>query len=267
MRHSLTHIMITISIALLCMAFQHDAPTVVIRFPNNECLVKADELGNTYIINKEEILKYNTAGGFLKRYSNKRLGAISAFDCTNPLKILVYYKDFQQLVFLDDQLTANSEVISLEDLGYEQTDLICTSANNSFWIYSKQNNELVRFNAQLQPIVKTGNLKPVLQVDLTPNMIKESNGYLYMNCPDEGVLVFDIYGTFYKTYPLRQLKEFNIMNETIVFFKDHKLQQYQPTTFNTAEKAMSDTLIKNVYWQKDRVFYIYGDSVMIGPSF
>jgi len=76
----------------------------------------------------------------MKRYSNKRFGTITSIDCTNPLKMLVYYKDFQQLVFLDNQLTQNSEAISLEDLGYEQTDLICTSMNNSFWLYNKQNN-------------------------------------------------------------------------------------------------------------------------------
>lgn len=215
------------------------------------------------MIHKDEILKYNAAGVFLKRYSNKRLGNITMMDCMNPLKILVYYKDFQQVVFLDDQLTQNSEIVSLEELGYEQADLICASYNNSFWIYSKQNNELVRFNSQLQPIVKTGNLKPVLQRNLDPNLIKESNGYLYMNCPDEGVLLFDIYGTFYKIYPIKGLTDFNVMNETIVYFQNHKLQQYQPTTFNTAEKEVQDSLIKHVIWQKDQYYLVYPDSVVI----
>jgi len=249
--------------ALCCLGFQSDGSLVVIKLPNNQCLVKADEIGNTYVINREEILKYNAAGTFMKRYSNKRYGIITTIDCNNPLKILVFYKDFQQLLFLDNQLTPNSEILSLENLGYEQTDLVCTSVNNSFWIYSKQNNELVRFNEQLQPIVKTGNLKQILQTDLHPNMIRESNNFLYMNCPEEGILVFDIYGTFYKTYPLLGLSSFDVVNETIIYFKDHKLQQYQPKTFATAEKLVNDSLVTQVIWQKDKFYYIYPDSVLI----
>lgn len=253
-----------ICLALCCLSFRSsDAPPVVIRLPNSDCYVRTDEIGNTFVVNKEEILKYNAAGTFMKRYSNKRFGNITTIDATNPLKLLLYYKDFQQLLFLDNQLTPNSDPISLEELGYEQTDLVCLSVNNSFWLYNKQNNELVRLNEQLQPIVKTGNLKQILQADLSPNMIREHNGFLYMNCPDEGILVFDIYGTFYKTYPLRGLKEFDVMNETIVFYKDHKLQQYQPKTFNTAEKAVPDTIIRNVYWQKEQFYCVYPDSVVV----
>lgn len=250
-----------------CLGFQRaDLPTVVIRLPNSNCLVRTDEIGNTFVVNKEEILKYNATGTFMKRYSNKRFGNITTIDCTNPLKLLVYYKDFQQLLILDNQLTPNSDPISLEELGFEQTDLVCVSVNNSFWLYNKQNNELVRLNEQLQPIVKTGNLKQILQTNLVPNLIKEHNGYLYMNCPDEGVLLFDIYGTFYKTYPLKQLKEFDIVNETVVFYKDHKLQQYQPKTFNTAQKEIGDTLVRTVYWQKEQFYCVYPDSVLVKGS-
>ena len=106
----------------------------------------ADNIGNIYTIKEDELMKFLPSGKFFARYSNLKLGNITSLDATNPLKLVLYYRDFQQIVFLDNQLSVNSENVSLEKLGYEQTDLVCASANNSFWIYNKQNNELIRFN-------------------------------------------------------------------------------------------------------------------------
>src|ERR1043166_5956386 len=73
-----------------------------------------DAIGNVYIINGEELVKYNPSAKILARYSNLKLGQITSMDLTNPLKILLYYRDYQQLVYLDDQLSANADPISLE---------------------------------------------------------------------------------------------------------------------------------------------------------
>ena len=162
---------------VLGLAFTSDKSSYTIKQIFN--YFTSDNLGNTYLINGEEITKYNPAGQLFKKYSNKRFGNITMVDATNALKILLYYKDFQNIVFIDDQLSQNGDLISLENLNYEQTDLVCTSFNNSFWIYNKQNNELVRFNENSQPVAKTGNLKQILKADRKPNFMLEQNSYLY----------------------------------------------------------------------------------------
>lgn len=224
--------------------------------------VEVDGFGNIYIIQNDQIIKYNAIGVLQKKFSVKRYGKIDFVDATNPLKILVYYKDFQQIVFLDNQLTASSNAISLETIGYEQTSLVCSSANNSFWIFDKQNNELSRFNAELKSLVKTGNLKRILDVDIKPNFMLEHNNYVYLNCPNEGILVFDIYGTFYKTIPLKNLKEFNVVNGDVFFFENHKLKQYQSQTFNTIQKQFSDTIMVDAFWRNNKIYKVYADSLV-----
>src|SRR6476659_8841896 len=69
---------------------------------------KADNLNNVYMIKDDELIKYLPDGRFFRRYSNLKLGTITSVDVTNPLKILVYYRDFQQIIFLDNQLSVNS---------------------------------------------------------------------------------------------------------------------------------------------------------------
>lgn len=250
---------------IVCCSFvlQTSNKIIHITFPEKNCSVKIDGFGNIYVINATQIIKYNTLGILQKTFSIKRYGKIDFVDVSNPLKLLLYYKDFQQVLFLDDQLTATSNMISLENIGYEQANLICNSSNNSFWLYDKQNNSLLRFNSESKTLVKTGNLKRILDIDMNPNFMLEHNGYLYLNCPKEGIMLFDIYGTFYKTIPIKDLKEFNVINENIFYFKDHALNEYQPSTLNTIQKQISDTLIKHVYWQNDKYYRVYNDSMNI----
>lgn len=223
-----------------------------------------DNLGNTYLIKEDEMLKYLANGKFFNRYSNLKLGNISSVDATNPLKILLFYKDFQQIVFLDNQLTSNSVNISLEALGHEQTELVCASMNNSFWIYDKQNNELTRFNENSKKTASTGNLKQVLKTELNPNFMKEHNNYLYLNCPETGIYVFDIFGAFSKIISIKGLKTFQV-NEDILYYKkdsslcsyNHKLFEESCKKLRKGEKALS------VEVNKSRILVSYQDSVLI----
>jgi len=257
-------IIIAICLVLGCsFVFQTSEPEIHIKFPQQKSYIEIDGFGNIYVINNNEIVKYNATGVLQKKFSTKRYGKIDFVDAMNPLKVLVYYKDFQQIMFLDNQMTESSAMISIETLGYEQTSLICSSSNNSFWIYDKQNNELSRFDSELKSLVKTGNLKRILDIDIKPNFMQEHNNYVYLNCPNEGILVFDIYGTFYKTIPLKNLKEFNVVNGDVFYFENHTLKQYQAQTFNTIEKQFTDTLIKTVYWQNDRFYKVYKDSLLV----
>ncbi len=248
----------------LCTALRAQVTEpVTVRFTDQGSKALVDALGNIYVIRGDEIKKYNPLGVFLKTFSNKRYGSIEDVDVSNPLKILVYYRDFQQVLFLDNQLSPAAEVISLEKAGYEQASLVCSSINNSFWLYDKQNNELLRFDGELRPLVKTGNLKRILDLDIQPNYMRESGNYLYLNCPKEGILVFDIYGTFYKTIPIKNLKEFAIINGNVFYYENFVLKEYEAQSFNTIEKPFPDPLLKTVYWKNDRYYKVYSDSLQV----
>lgn len=254
---------ILIVISALCLCFTYQDNPVLFSIAQKLNYFTTDNLSNTYLIHNEEILKYNNSGKLLLKYSNKRFGNITTVDATNALKILLYYKDFQQLVFLDNQLSQNGDAISLENLGYEQTDLACSSFNNSFWIYNKQNNELIRFNENSQPIAKTGNLKQLLQSELKPNFMIEHNSYLYLNCPDNGIYVFDMYGTFNKIISIRNLNSFQVSNSVLYFYRDNKFCAYDTKAFEEKCLSYSDTLIKSVRIEKDRLYLQYNDSIKV----
>lgn len=224
--------------------------------------ISVDNLGNVYIINGDELIKYSSTAKFFARYSNLKLGTISSVDATNPLKVVLYYRDFQQILFLDNQLSINSEQVSLEKLGYEQTELVCASANNSFWIYDKQNNELLRFNENSKKIANTGNLKQILQTDITPNFMTEYNGFLYLNCPSNGIYVFDIFGAFSKLISLKNLKQFQVSENLIYYQKDSAFCSYDYKLFDETCKTFSGSSTPvEMKYSNHKIYKAYKDSV------
>ena len=74
-------------------------------------LLEVDKLGQQYVVSLDDaltILNPNQARTFA--YQNRQLGSIESIDVTNPQKIMLYYKDYQTIVFLDNVLTETDRV-------------------------------------------------------------------------------------------------------------------------------------------------------------
>lgn len=255
---------ILLLIPFICFAFivQDQPNRMVIKTKSDYFAV--DNIGNILAVNQDELVKYLPTGKFFTRYSNLKLGNITTVDATNPLKLLLYYRDFQQIVFLDNQLTSNSDPISLEALGHEQTELVCASNNNSFWIYDKQNNELTRFDQNSKKMVSTGNLKQVLNTDMSPNYMREHNGFLFLNCPETGIYVFDIFGAFSKVISIKNIKQFQANEDIIYFQRDSALCSYNFKLFEEACKSIPmGAVASGMAYDKGKLYLQFRDSVVV----
>jgi hypothetical protein len=220
-----------------------------------------DNFGNTYLVKADEIRKYNPSGDLLKIYSNKNLGKITSVDATNPLRLLIFYKDFASVIILDDLLSQNGDIINLLDLSLEQSDLVCTAFNNGMWFYNRQNANLIRLDDNLQTAVNTGNLNRLLGIELKPNFMLEYAGYVYINNPAEGVLVFDIYGTYFKTIPIKGLTHFQVKEDLLIYFSEGSIRSYDLKKLTAAEMAFPGT--SDVRVEKENYFLFYKDSVLV----
>ncbi|MBK7816510.1 MAG: hypothetical protein IPJ60_02495 [Sphingobacteriaceae bacterium] len=87
---------------MLC-SFQNDTKPQIIKKAHDYFTV--DNLGNVFFIKENEMVKHLANGNYFNRYSNLKLGNITSVDATNALRIMLFYKDYQQLVFVDNQLT------------------------------------------------------------------------------------------------------------------------------------------------------------------
>jgi len=198
-------------------------------------LASVDNFGNLFVVTpKNEVLKYNPRGKFLWNYTNKTFGDISQLDVTDPLRVILFYAGFQQIVVLNNNLSEISQY-SFNQNPEKQITLIASANNNGFWVYDQINRELKKLTNSFTDDLKTGNIYQRNGFDMQANFMVSDEQYVFINDVQEGVRIFDQYGNFVKTAVIDSENEFEINGSEIYFFKNQKLMGYNYLTFEYKE--------------------------------
>lgn len=225
--------------------------------------IEADNLGDLYVLYESEISKYTSSGVFVMKNSQKLLGEISDMDATNALKMLVYFRDLSQIQFLDNQLGTRGDVVNLDVAGFIQVISVCTSYNNGIWLFDQVRFELVRLNEQLRITNNTPNLFQILGADIEPSYMRESNRQLFVGDPQNGIYVFDLFGTFYKRIPVQGVEKFSVAANNLYFLKDQALWMYNLRTFETQTVPLPMEGVTDLVVQKQKLTLLTDEGLYI----
>lgn len=178
-----------------------------------------DPLSNIYNYKGGDIFKYASDGTLLASYSNREFGEITHLDASNPMKILAVFGTFSKAVILDVSLSANI-MVDLSILGSPDQQVICLSKEQGFWIYDRNEMVIKRLNETLSVILEGTSLRQVSSEPLDPIQIFDSGSWILLFINQYGVLVFDRYGTYFKTIPVTETDNIQILNVNEFIFKD-----------------------------------------------
>ena len=182
--------------------------------------LNVDKLGNVYLLNdKNEIFKYDQNYKLLFKNSFNTRGEISHVDVSNPQKLLVYFSDFQFILFLDNTLSEIKD-LNLENLSFWNVQAVGQSVDNLIWIYDPVNHKLIKINDSGVTQLSSNELfSDVIEGNVPPKIISRSDRvYLYT---DQEIMVFNIFGELLKTHM--------IDNNGIQFLESHLI-------YNTGKK-------------------------------
>jgi hypothetical protein len=112
-----------------------------------------DNLGNIYVINNDnQLKKLSPRGDSLAVFNDvRRYGKIGSIDVTNPLKILVYYRDFTTIIELDRFLNIIN-TIDLRAQNILQAKAVGLAYDNNVWVFDE-------LDARLKKIGDDGTLQ------------------------------------------------------------------------------------------------------------
>src|SRR5690606_4337401 len=97
-----------------------------------------DALGYDYFSKNNVLYKQKNSEKW--EYKNLSLGKITSVDLINPLKILIFYRDFNSVVLLDNQL---SEISKINFSDFDIVAQTCSMASkNRFWVYDNLTSSL-----------------------------------------------------------------------------------------------------------------------------
>lgn len=210
----------------------------------------ADNLGNIYILTTTGLLKkFNSKGDSLNVFNDvRRYGTVYTIDVTNPLKVLLYYRNFSTAVMLDRFLN-RINTIDFRKTDIFQAKAITLSYDNNVWIYDEQSAKLKKIGDDGKLIVETVDLRQVLDAAPSPDRIIDRDGYVYLCDVNKGIYIFDYYGALKNSLPITGMKDVQVINKTILGRKGNKFVRYTLGTLELQEADLPSNIndAANIY--------------------
>lgn len=225
-----------------------------------------DEMGNVYVLHGDVLELYNTKGESWLRNSVKTFGRITSLDAFYSLKPMLFSPEQGQIAVLDNTLSLQGSVLNLPRNGYPQVVLACMSVQNSFWFFDQQEQGLIRVDAQLRKLVNSGRLDQLLGITVAPVALQEFDSRLYVNDPTNGILVFDLFGTYEKTIPIKQADSFEVRGGVLYFLQQGRCYVYDMRSFQINEIPLPADLqgqVLEVRVERGRLFLRTKDQIAI----
>jgi len=188
-------------------------------------IVEVDNLGRLYLVDEgNNIINYTPELKEMYRYANKRSGQVSSLDVTNPLKIVSFSNDFNQVLFLDNTLSVISEV----NLSEKFADISACGASNdgNLWVYDPTQFKMMKINDQGNILLETSNVNDVGITNVNITDIKERGNYVIMCDREKGFFVFDNMGQYIYQYEAKNIKSFQFDGRSIFYFTNTGLKSY-----------------------------------------
>ena len=233
--------------------------------PKTSRWIEVDKMKQLYLIeDAHTLLKYSSDGDLLSQFNENSLGEISYVDVSNPFRILVYYNDYATVLFLDRTLS-EIQRHDLSDLDIPEVRALGTASDNNTWLFDNNTYTLKKINSQNEVVAESSDLSLLLTDALDPNRLIETNARVYLNSPNLGILVFDVFGNYIKTIEILNLDYFQVYEGQIFYVEDKKFKTYHLLSFLTKEIKMPiiEEKLEQLCIAQERLYIKYANEIDI----
>jgi hypothetical protein len=224
--------------------------------------VSIDRQGNLYMeVESGAIEKYNRDGVFQRHFSPNKKSNPSLIEAWQGLRVFVFYKDFQEYLFLD-RLMNSSERYPLDNqkiAGY--SSITTLAADNNLWVLDAQALSLKKIDINNQEIIN----ETFLSLNLSPSdfdftTMREYQNLLFIGDRKNGVLVFDNIGNYIETLPIDGIDYFSFNGTNLIAQKDHKLILFDIYKRQKKEVSLPDSSPYSFVLMENTRVFLFGTS-------
>lgn len=198
-----------------------------------------DNLDFTYLLTtKDELLKYDQKGNLKWRYSNNRFGKIKSVDVSDPLRVVLFFADFQQVIVLNNNLNEIAKY-SFARNGNLLISALASSNNNGFWAFDSNNIVLLKLSQNFTEDTRSANLFQIFDEVIILKKLIAADQFVYLQKKNNDILQFDRFGAYVKQLPIDSLTDFNITSNNIAYWRNNVLYTYNPVTLEEDKRELS----------------------------
>jgi len=221
-----------------------------------------DNLDQLHIVDdKGTLTRYTQDLELLYKYADNTLGKIQHIDVNNPLKALVFHRDYGIISYLDNTLALIRKA-NLQDWGYYDIATIASSNDGNIWLYDPAKNQILKINDTGGVVLSTNNLNDYRLEDLEPTKIVERDNKLFVYDDQYGIIIFDNLGQYLKVLPIKDVSTFQTDGKNIFVYKDSSIKVYTIRLLEESNIELNtNTSVRNVLISPRSIYYVYDDGV------
>lgn len=194
-----------------------------------------DNLDDIYLINYTDQIKKLSPNGDSAIFNEvRKYGKLFSMDATNPLKILLYYKNFSTIVVLDRYLTIRN-TINLRNQNIFNVKAIAPSYDNNIWIFDEGDAKLKKIDDNGNVLLETVDFRNIFDTIPSPTQIVDRDGFVYLYDTSKGFYSFDYYGSLKSKLPFLNWSNTEVIANTLYGFSNSSLYQYKMGSLNLKE--------------------------------
>lgn len=214
-----------------------------------DTFIGIDKFQNLYYIKDNTVFK-KTESDEIMAFQDFQLGDISRVDILNPNKITVFYKWSNVVIILDNRMTE----IKRQDFNklspFINVSYAGTAKDQGLWIYNIDLNQLELYDYRFDKSIAKS--LPISQEVLG---MKNNFSLCYLKT-NEGVLVYNIYGSLVKDLRINHVKTIDLFKNQLLVYADDKIKIFDKD-FNLRYSIKTNKLdSKNIFYA-DENLYIY----------
>ncbi|RYJ53633.1 hypothetical protein DR871_006170 [Flavobacterium petrolei] len=220
-----------------------------IRFDGDQFL-GYDPFGFYYTIKNNAFSKINTRDTL--EYKNISLGKITKVDLQNPLKIVLFYENFNTVILLDNQLNEIQKINFSESTIPIVVSAIGIASQNQLWIYNSMNQQLGLYD-YLNTIYKTISVPSAENIK---NYFSDFNAFYWIDNKNNWYAC-DIFGRITNNGKVPDFESIEIINKNQFIYSTNgslifqDLEKDQKTEIKIAEKSFKK------FYYKDQILSIF----------
>jgi hypothetical protein len=201
--------------------------------PGTFLLMEVDILNNLYLVTAgNQLKKLNANGDSMAVFNDvKKYGNPTLIDVTNPLKVLLYYKNYSTVVILD-RLLSQRNSINFRQQNIFSVKAIATSYDNNIWLFDEQNLKLKKIDEQGNILQETTDWRLIMDEVPSPESIIDNNNFVYLYDAHKGFYIFDYYGTFKNNLPFLNWENVSINANRLAGFSGKHYFSYELQSLN-----------------------------------
>ncbi len=225
--------------------------------------VGVDELENVFYIENNVLYKKNDAE--VLNYSNVNLGVLTNVSIHNPFKIVLFYKDYNAVIILDNKLNELADKIDFtKETLFNNVQFVGASSENNLWLLADDNKlHLYDFQNHLDKL-ETQALN-FYETWFIPTSIKSTykNIWVFSN---NGAMQFNEYGSFIKYTQLENYDFISPYKGGFIFLNKNTLSYLADNKIFSIQMELN-LPIKSIFINKGSIYtfdgkYIYHYNIL-----